>query len=303
MAPDVGPFRSGVALVVVAATAACGGSHGSTRHQASSPDTRATTTTSGLPVPPGTTSVATLLSHGVERSYRLHVPTGASATRRRALVVVLHGANGNAARVELRYHWDPLADSDGFFVVYPQGLFDRWNLSANVGANDDVAFLAGLINDVERQFPIDPARVYVAGMSSGAGMTYLLGCALPDRIAAIAPVEGANPGCSPTRPVSMVAVHGSADHQIPLVSAQRSVAAWRGFDGCPADGRIDHAGPVTHLAWAPCARNAEVELYTIDGSGHEWPGSWPPLPGHDLPSPDLDATRVVWDFFRRQQLS
>ena len=43
-----------------------------------------------------------------------------------------------------------------------------------------------------------------------------------------------------------------------------------------------------------------VELYTVAGSGHEWPGSWPPLAGHDLPGTALDATRAIWDAFSKE---
>ena len=60
-------------------------------------------------------------------------------------MVVLHGASGNAARVELRYHWDPLSDRDGFFVVYPQGLSGQWNASLAPDDGDDVQFLTALL--------------------------------------------------------------------------------------------------------------------------------------------------------------
>jgi polyhydroxybutyrate depolymerase len=215
------------------------------------------------------------------------------------LVVVLHGASGNAARVELRYHWNPLADRDGFFVVYPQGILDQWNATLDPRAVNDVRFLSDLIDHLSRTLPVDAGRVYVAGMSNGAAMTYRVGCALADRIAAIAAVEGSKPGCQPARAVSLIAVHGLADHQVPVDSARRAVAAWRATDGCPADSKTSQAGPVTQSMWAPCTGGAAVELYTISGSGHEWPGSSPPLPGHDPPSDALDATQTISSFFRQ----
>ena len=216
-------------------------------------------------------------------------------------MVVLHGASGNAARVELRYHWDSLSDRDGFFVVYPQGVRDQWNAALDPGGVDDVTFIGALIDHLERTFPVDSSRVYVAGMSNGGAMTYRIGCALSDRIAAIAPVEAWNPGCRPSQPVSMVAVHGLADYQVSFTSAQQAVSAWRAYDGCPVDPRVQQAGPITHSVWAPCAVGTTVELYAVAGSGHEWPGSSPPLAGHDPPSPDLNATQVIWQFFQRHQ--
>jgi polyhydroxybutyrate depolymerase len=247
--------------------------------------------------------VATLRSFGVERSYRLHAPASFHNAERAPLVVVLHGATGNAGRVELRYHWDSLSDRDGFFVVYPQGVLDQWNAALDPGGVDDVSFLTALIDHLVRTFPIDPSRVYVAGMSNGGAMTYRIGCALSDRVAAIAAVEAANPGCRPAQPVSMVAVHGLADYQVLFTSAEQSVSAWRAYDGCPIGPRIQRTGPVTHSVWAPCAAGTAVELYGVAGSGHEWPGSSPPLAGHDPPSPALDATQVIWHFFQQHQRS
>jgi polyhydroxybutyrate depolymerase len=284
---------------------ACNGAHGraGVPRSAARASISPSTTQASLPegAAPGTTVVATLTSSATERSYRLHTPASFHAGQSRPLVVVLHGATGNARRVELRYHWDALSDRDGFFVVYPQGVLDQWNAVLDPRAADDVGFLSVLIDNLVGRFSVDPGRVYVAGMSNGGAMTYRIGCALADRIAAIAPVEGANPGCRPARPVSMLAVHGLADHQVSFASAQQSVAVWRDSDGCPADAQTRRSGPVTHSVWAPCTAGTAVELYAVDGSGHEWPGSSPPLPGHDPPSRDLDATQVIWDFFRQQQ--
>jgi polyhydroxybutyrate depolymerase len=245
--------------------------------------------------------VATLMSQGVERTYRLHSPPPTHVTERVPLVLVLHGASGNAARVELRYHWDSLSDRDGFFVAYPQGVLDEWNAASDPGRVDDVIFLRALVRRLEQTVPIDANRVYVAGMSNGGAMTYRVGCALSDLVAAIAPVEAWNPGCRPSRPVAMVAVHGLADHEVSFTSAQQSVSAWRADDGCPVDPSVQQTGPVTHSVWSPCAAATTVELYAVAGSGHEWPGSSPPLAGHDPPSPDLDATRVIWQFFRQHR--
>ena len=214
--------------------------------------------------------------------------------------MVLHGATGNAARVELRYHWDPLADRDGFFVVYPQGLSDQWNASLARNDVDDVQFLGALLDQLIRTLPIDPHRIFVAGMSNGGAMTYRLGCAFSDRLAAIATVEAPNPGCRPARPLSLVVIHGLNDHQVPFATAQQSVAAWRNFDHCQAEPQTLRTLTVTRQMWTRCGTGTSVELYAVANSGHEWPGSSPPLPGHDPPSHNLDATGVIWNFFGTQ---
>lgn len=131
-------------------------------------------------------------------------------------------------------------------------------------------------------------------------MTYRLGCAIGDRIAAIAAVEAPNPGCQPAHRMSLIAVHGLADHQVSIDAAQRAVTTWRDTDSCPPSASTTQTGAVTSTVWAPCAAGNSVELITIAGSGHEWPGSSPPLPGHDPPSDALDATQTIWTFFTQR---
>jgi polyhydroxybutyrate depolymerase len=237
---------------------------------------------------------------GVTRSYRLYAPPTLGPSRRAPLVIVLHGASGNAARVELRYHWDPLAARQHFFVVYPQGIDDHWNPYLVPGASDDVVFISALLDRLLRTLPVDARRVYVAGMSNGGAMTYRLGCALSSRLAAIAAVEAWNPGCAPIDPVALVAVHGLADEEVSFSRAQASVASWRAFDRCAATSRTTQHDLVTIAAWPSCAGHTQVVLYAIAGSRHEWPGSWPPLAGHDAPSTALDATAAIWSFFSHQ---
>jgi len=64
---------------------------------------------------------------------------------------------------------------------------------------------------------IDRHRVYVTGMSNGAMMSYTLACELSDRITAIAPVAGDLPAvpCRPARPISVLAINGTADPLVP----------------------------------------------------------------------------------------
>jgi polyhydroxybutyrate depolymerase len=268
------------------------------------PTVRATTSTTRVPLGDGAiagaTVVRTMLASGVTRSYRLYAPATLGTARQVPLVIVLHGASGNAARVELRYHWDPLAATRHFFVVYPQGVDDHWNPYLVAGASDDVGFVSALLDRLVRTLPVDAARVYIAGMSNGGAMTYRLGCVLSNRLAAIAVVEAWNPGCAPASPIALLAVHGLADEEVAFSRAQASVSSWRGFDHCSASAGVKQHDPVTVSVWSTCAAHTNVVFYAIAGSGHEWPGASPPLPGHDVPSTALDATAAIWNFFAQQ---
>ncbi|MFG1815174.1 alpha/beta hydrolase family esterase [Kribbella sp. NPDC049174] len=84
---------------------------------------------------------------------------------------------------------------------------------------DDVKFTADLLDKLEGELCVDTDAVYAAGKSNGAGFTAILACELADRIAAIAPVAGAfyQPGkrCAPSRPVPVLDIHGTGDTTIP----------------------------------------------------------------------------------------
>ncbi|HXY94570.1 MAG TPA: PHB depolymerase family esterase, partial [Acidimicrobiia bacterium] len=151
------------------------------------------------------TAVIRLTVDGQPRTYRLH---GVTRSGPQALVIVLHGAGATAKEVERRYHWDPLADREGFAVAYPQAILRRWDETGT----GDVDFLRTLITDVSARTPIDPARVYVTGISNGGVMTYRAGCALAGTVAAIGPVAAWFPDCLPATAVSVIHIHGLEDH-------------------------------------------------------------------------------------------
>src|SRR2546423_7414319 len=179
-----------------------------------------------------------------------------------------------------------LADRAGFVAVYPSAAWKFWNIAASPGKPDDVAFIRTLLNTVEFQVCIAPDRVYATGVSNGGGMAALLGCALSDRIAAIASVAGNYrplPPCAPDRPVSMLEIHGTADHSVPYAVVPGWVGTWLRLDGCPVDMRTSRpaSGAMRYDA-GPCAGGSRVSHLQLFGGPHEWPAS---------------ANATVWRFF------
>jgi polyhydroxybutyrate depolymerase len=264
-----------------------------------------------------------IVSSGEKRSYLLYVPTTYDPAKPTPLVISLHGFVEWPAHQMQISHWNDLAEEYGFLVVYPEGtgVPRRWRAGGVAGGssdpNPDVAFIADLIDKLAQDYNIDPARVYANGLSNGGGMSFLLGCALADRIAAIGGVSGAYvyplEACRPSRPVPMIAFHGTADAIVPYLGGLSrgpemqlpAIPEWmaaraklNGCDGSPAE--LPSSGEASGLRYAGCTQGADVDFYTIDGGGHSWPGG-DPMPewivGHT--TPDIDATRVMWDFFRR----
>jgi polyhydroxybutyrate depolymerase len=266
----------------------------------------------------------TLQVNGVERTYLLDVPPSYRPGTPAPLVMVFHGAGGSGRRMAPHTGFSRLAAREGFVAVYPDGLRRRWNDGRSaVATQDDVGFVKALLDTLERELSLDSTRVYATGISNGAMFSYRLACELPGVFAAIAPVAGATPAnlaetCGRTEPVSVLAIQGTADPLLPyagggvgggrggVLSAAESIAFWAGVAGCggtPAvtdePDRVRDGTRVRVTAYSGCRDGRAVELYTIQGGGHTWPGG--PRVGRSVGrvSREIDATALIWAFFAR----
>ena len=109
-------------------------------------------------------------------------------------------------------------------MAYPEAIEGRWSywrggsvLLPGQGTDevDDVGFITVVLDALVAEGVANPGRIYVAGISRGALMTWTLACQRPERFAAAAPLSSgmteAHPAaCSPARPVALVAVAGPA---------------------------------------------------------------------------------------------
>jgi len=248
---------------------------------------------------------------GFVRHYLLHVPPGRSPA---PLVMMLHGAGGSAEFAAEETGWSRLADAAGFAVVYPEGLPVRphkapkfltnpqeWNDGSGRGRHDDVDFLLAVLDDLADR--IDSARVYVAGFSNGAGMTFRFAAEHAERVAAIAPVAGhcwvADP--KPSRPVPTFYLIGEADPLVPLHGGTARTP-WGKVEGRPAvSATLQRWG--TAIGQPPGSDLFPVRV--IPGHGHHWPGG-KGLLGERLGGPaatGVDATAVIWEFVRMHRLA
>jgi polyhydroxybutyrate depolymerase len=266
----------------------------------------------------------TLISSGERRRYLLYVPERYDPALPAPLVISLHGFAEWPAHQRDLSHWNDLADEEGFIVVYPSGTgFPlRWRTHGRSGDDADrsvdVTFISELIDVLATDYSIDPSRIYVNGLSNGGGMSFALACDLSERIAAFGAVSGAYmlpaDACRPSRPVPAIIFHGTADPIVPYEGGPshafdlpfpvigewvEALAQRNGCDG--AAGELPSHGDVRGVSFTGC--DADVVFYKVDGGGHAWPGGGR-LPafivGHT--TQDIDATRVMWDFFRQHPL-
>jgi polyhydroxybutyrate depolymerase len=265
----------------------------------------------GSAVTAGTTDEA-ITSGGAARRYRLAVPAD-SGQRALPLILNFHGFSSDAGQQAIYSQLEAKGPPRGYAVATPQGTGTPafWNILPKLPAPDDVAFTNALIDHLEQTRCIDPTRVYSTGISNGAGMSALLGCRIPNRLAAIAPVAGVNlvAGCPKGAPMSVLAFHGSADPvvayrgarssfaQIPVVAVPKSVATWAKRAGCGSTPTIRKVTPhVQRTSYPGCTAGTNVELYTIIGGGHTWPGSID-LAYLGATTHEINATDLILAFF------
>lgn len=130
------------------------------------------------------------------RNYYVYTPANYQPGTVVPLVVMLHGCTQTPQDFATGTQMNVLADQRQFLVVYPQqsvlanaSLCWNWFLSINQYRNSgEASIIAGITRTVERDttdWTIDTHRVYVAGMSAGAGMSVIMGATYPDLYAAI----------------------------------------------------------------------------------------------------------------------
>jgi polyhydroxybutyrate depolymerase len=306
---------------LLALTTACNPQSSSSSGPAPSATTgtsQAGTSTAGIPVG---RSTQTITVGGTQRTVHLYRPAGLSGAA--PLVVMLHGGYGTGVQAEDSYHWDPEADSGHFLLALPDGLNNSWNGGGGCCGRsarqnvDDVAFLTQMVATLRGEISIDPSRVFVSGVSNGGIMAYRMACQTDifdavgvDSTTMLVP-------CGSARPVSVLHIHGTADPIIPYKGGTGEAyglsgaaittppipsvnADWRATDHCPAP-VVTTSGVLT-TSIATCPGGKTVELITIAGAGHQWPGGDPNRKEEIIfhtgaPSTALNATQVIWQFF------
>lgn len=192
---------------------------------------------------------------------------------------------------------------------------------------DDVAFFSQMLDDIGTKFSVDSSRVYAAGLSEGGFMSLRLGCALSDRIAAVASVAASMPKtmiCLPTRPVPLLMIDGTSDPVVPYgggtehnldlatLSVEDSAKAWAKIDHCgekPDKSKLDAKGKGSMETrvdtYNGCQQNASVVVYSVKGAGNTWPGGEQYEAENTIgkTDQDLNANELVWKFLGGQKLA
>lgn len=277
------------------------------------------------------------------RRYHLYIPPGLAlkADEKLPLLIMLHGCGQTGGDLAAATRMNRLAARERFLVLYPEqermaNAHGCWNWfeRRNGKAQAEAATLLAAVDKVARRYPVDLARVAVAGLSAGASMAVLMAALYPQRFCAVAMHSGVAPGTAESAATALAAMHGRRAAHLPEpLGVSLNQGATPSVLPLPpllvlhgdADGVVSvRNAAATALLWADALgaragalrtlqrgqRHAMrvtefktrgrtvVALREVAGLAHAWSGGVAQLPFSDPAGPDASA--LVWAFVARQ---
>lgn len=265
--------------------------------------------------------------NGLERTFTVVLPSNYyDSDNHFQAIIAMHGGGGSAKQMEESYELPEKAEAQKFIMIYPDGVQSdgilkvrTWNAGtccehAAEKNIDDVGFLNKMIDNVVKEFRIQPEKIYAMGMSNGGMMAYRLACELSDKIAAIAPVACTmvtTEQCSIQKAIPVIQFHSVLDQHVPInggvgiigmdfPAVKKGLETWAVRNGCFAEiPEITENKKYTTFQWGNCSSNSEIMLYVTQDGGHSWPGVKKVRIGGDDPSGALNANDLIFDFFKK----
>lgn len=207
------------------------------------------------------------------------------------VVIDFHGGNRSAVQEHGYTGLGPAGASRGFIVATPNGTNGHWNFSGTEPLPDDAAFTSDIATLLAFG-GCSNGRVYTAGISDGADMAVAAACRVPAVRAVFVVAPSITPRGACTRK-PYLEVHGTADPIVPYSgSASGSFADvpsepvagrlpfWTAGCSGPAAGMSPGVG--TQVQRWSCSAGRTVQLDTVEGGGHTWPGAAGPDPAAGL---------------------
>ena len=227
------------------------------------------------------------------------------------LVVVLHGCTQSAASYDLGAGWSTLAERFGFALLLPEqqqlnnsnGCFN-WFQSGDIErGHGEAASIRQMVMTMVSNHGIDPARVFVTGLSAGGAMTSVMLATYPDVFAGGAIIAGLPYGAAtnvqqafetmrqcPPRPARAwgdlvrkasrhkgpwprVSVwHGGADGTVIPSNAGEIIKQWADVHGVPIQPSFEaKVDGYPRRVWVNDKGDEMIELYTIPHMAHGTP--------------------------------
>ena len=210
----------------------------------------------------------------VEFAYRLLGPKSITPGTRYPLVIFLHGAGerGNDNLSQLKYFPTWMAEQSArqahpCFVLAPQCRDEQkwvdvdWSKIESTPQSptptvDMLAVIAALEDTLQRE-PIDPARIYLTGLSMGGYGSWDLAARMPNRFAAVLPICGGGDEATAAKikDLPIWCFHGDADTAVRVERSRTMIEALRAAGGAP---KYSELAGVGHDSWTPAYRDPDV---------------------------------------------
>lgn len=269
-------------------------------------------------------------NHAGTRRYKFYRPSG-YAGQALPLVVMLHGCKQTPDDFAAGTRMNHLAEEQTFFVAYPAqpqsaNMSKCWNWYSPADqkrGRGEPSLIAGITRRIMSDFSVDPARIYIAGLSAGGAAAAIMGAAYPELYAAIGVHSGLACGAARDMPSAFAAMrqgsdaagmtlagraivptivfHGDRDLTVNPVNGDQVIAQSKSAgDLHMTISQGVSPGGIRYTRTVQCGSSGAplLEQWTLHGAGHAWAGGSPAGSFTDPRGPD--ASREMMRFFLQQ---
>jgi poly(hydroxyalkanoate) depolymerase family esterase len=262
-----------------------------------------------MPAPPAVPDgarfeVRSYASAAGSRVYKLYVPSGYSG-QPLPLVVMLHGCTQTPDDFALGTGMNDLAEEQTFLVAYPaqtqsanaSKCWNWFNTGDQQRDQGEPSLVAGITRQIMSEFPVEAARVYIAGLSAGGAAAAIMAATYPDVYAAVGVHSGL--ACGAARDIASaftamreggtrttasqghgisvptIVFHGDRDTTVNPINADQVIAqakAARRLQMTVSRGEASGGIAYTRSVLAEANGTPALEQWVIHGAGHAWSG-------------------------------